>query len=164
MPRPYVAGAADPLPAPVVMEFLTIHVPYRVWMLEAAVSRVPAKTNEDSAYFEAGTVSGRLLLDFLGIGMDKGKLANRRDYKVKGGKTDDVKVVDLGGRWVDVLAIDPYESETLEAFHIGASKACAHFTWDSDHELDHETYKEAAPIIRRLAIHHLPGLKLPPVP
>ena len=156
--RPILSLGCAPLPADEVRKMLKRHIPYRQWLLDDAVSRIPAKTNQDNQSFEAGTLSGRILLSFLGVAFDEktGRLREDREHKPRRRPTDDVKIRDVGGRFVELAELSTTETKTLEKFIRGANKACAHFTVGSDHELTVETYQQAVPIIQRLVQACLP--------
>ena len=156
--RPIQSPGYAPLPAGEVRKMLKRHIPYRRWLLDDALSRIPAKTNQDNQSFEAGTLSGRILLSFLGVAFDEktGTLREDREHKPRRGRTDDVKVRDVGGSFVELAELSPAETEILAKFIHGANKACAHFTVGSDHELTVETYQQAVPLIQRLLQACLP--------
>ena len=116
---------------------------------------------------EAGIVAGRLLLQFLGLGIErKGglRLVKSREYHKENGLTHEVKITDVGGRFVDLGSLDSTMSQVLANFHNGASKASAHFTWDSGHQLDLNNLKQSIPIIRALVLTHLPQRANGPIP
>jgi hypothetical protein len=159
MPRRIINGQPESLSATVVREFLTQHLPYRLEMLRLAEEHLPPSTTRESAFVEAAIVSGRILLAFLGVGLNRKsglKLAENRKYHDDRGATDDVMIPDVGGRFVDVSSLDSNTVEVLTQFYNGASKAGAHFTWDSGHQLDLENLKRAIPMIRELVRTHLP--------
>jgi len=156
-------GVPEPLEPEVIKEFLSTGIPYRLAMLDFAENVSPAQTIRDSAFVEAAIVAGRLLIQFLGLGIEhKGglRLVERRSYYVKDGWTDEVKIADLGGRFVDPASLASAKAQVLAHFHNGASKASAHLTWDSGHKLDRDNLKQCIPIIRDLVRSHLP--KSPP--
>ncbi len=139
---------------------LNQHIPYRIRLLLDAFPRLPARCDPDNQAFEAGTVSGRILLGFLGLRYDEktGQLKDERVHRMnKEGLTDDVKVRDVGGAFVDLADVSRVEAETLSKFIHGAHKACAHFTIGSDHELSVHTYQQSVPIIIRLLRECLPN-------
>jgi hypothetical protein len=107
----------------------------------------------DNQAFEACAVSGRLVLSFLGIGYDGNArtLKQEREYKA----TDDVKVTDVGGRFVEIDELTDDQRAILARFIHGVHKACAHFTWNSQHSLDVDNYKAAAALIIELYEKHL---------
>ena len=149
-----------PLSAKDVQEMLNQHIPYRIRLLLDALPRVPARCDADNQAFEAGTVSGRILLGFLGLRYEEktGQLREDRTHRTnKEGLTDDVKVRDVGGQFVDLATLSSEEAATLCKFIHGAHKACAHFTIGSDHELDVCTYQQSVPIIVRLLRGCLPS-------
>jgi hypothetical protein len=153
-------GIPDPLSREVVKSFLKVGIPYRLAMLDFAEAAIPVKTTRDSAFIEAGVVAGRLLLQFLGLGIRrKGglTLVESRGYHTENGFTDEVKITDLGGSFVEVASLDAATTDTLAEFHNGASKASAHFTWDSGHQLDLDNLRRCIPIIRNLVLAHLPS-------
>jgi hypothetical protein len=153
-------GIPDPLSREVIECFLKVGVPYRLAMLDFAEAAIPAKTTRDSAFVEAGIVTGRLLLQFLGLGVRrKGSLTliASREYHTENGFTDKVKITDLGGRFVEVASLDAATADALAHYHNGASKASAHFTWDSGHQLKPDNLRRCIPIIRNLVLTHLPS-------
>jgi len=148
-----------PLTEQSVQDMLNQHIPYRERLLLDAFPRLPARCDADNQAIEAGTVSGRILLGFLGVRYDEktGQLEPEREHrKNKAGLTDDVKVRDVGGTFVELTTLSASEAETLCKFIHGAHKACAHFTNGSEHELSAQTYQLAVPIILRLLRDCLP--------
>jgi hypothetical protein len=159
MPRHIVKGVPEPLDPEVVKSFLSTGIPYRLAILDIAEEVVPAATTRDSALIEAAIVTGRLLMQFLGLGIEhrRGlKLVSRHDYLVRDGATDEVKATDVGGRFVEVALLDQTTAHVLAHFYNGASKASAHFTWDSGHQLDLDNFTKGISIIRDLVRCHIP--------
>jgi len=158
--RPIQEPGLAPLAEKDRREMLDQHIPYRVQLLEAAVRSIPARNLADNQAFEAGAVSGRILLSFLGVGYAErsGELREDRQHKQKDGMTDDVKAKDVGGRFVELNLLSSEDSRILAQFVQGAHKACAHFTIGSLHQLDVETYTKAVAIIVRLLRECLPQL------
>jgi hypothetical protein len=74
---------------------------------------------------------------------------------VKNGYTDDVKVVDVGGRYVDIAQLGDKEKMVLTRFIHAVHKACAHLTADSKHRLDVANFQAAASLIQRLYDDHI---------
>jgi len=131
---------------------LNEHIPYRLSLLrDGFLPWVPPCQHTNQA-FEAGVLSGRILLSFLGIGCDRktGTLKEDHSHDAIDKKTDDVKAPDVGAAFVDLGNLSSVEKNILATFIRGAHKACAHFTIESDHKLDLPAYKQAAPIIFRL--------------
>ena len=148
------------LPESAKSDILKKDLPYRIALLRDAISRIPARTMADNQAFEAGAVAGRSLLSFLGISYDRkaGKLKKDQKYttdRVGENLTDDVKVTDVGGRFVEIEELTDDQQAVLARFIHGVHKACAHFTWDSQHSLRVDNYKAAAPLIIELYDSHL---------
>lgn len=141
-------------------DMLNQHIPYRLSLLRDGY-RPPwiSPCQHTNQAFEAGVVSGRILLSFLGLGCDRKTGALKADQKhdAKDGKTDDVKAPDVGGQFVEPEGLPEGENHTLAKFIRGAHKACAHFTIGSDHELNLRTYAEAGPIMFRLMAERFPN-------
>ena len=60
----------DPLPGEVIESFLKVGIPI-VLLFSISEAAIPAQTTQDSAFVEAGIVAGRLLLQFLGLGVTR---------------------------------------------------------------------------------------------
>jgi len=159
--RPIQEPGFARLDAENVQAMLKRHIPYRQWLLDDAIYRIPAKNDQDNQAFESGAIAGRILLSFLGIGFnDKtGSLKSERKHMSRGRRTDDVKVCDVGGRFAELAELDAEETLILAKFIHGTHKACAHFTIGSDHELTIPIYRASAAIIQRLMQQCLPGGK-----
>jgi hypothetical protein len=84
------------------------------------------------------------------------RLVPKHDYLIFNGSTDEVKITDLGGCFVDPARLRHRDAATLAHFYNGASKASAHLTWKSGHKLNERTFKDAVPLIRRQVISHFP--------
>lgn len=157
--RPVQERGLAPLIQKDVQDMHRQHIPYRAQLLKDGVRPLGAITQQNNQAFEAGVISGRLLLSFLGVGFDEKseQLREDRRHKMSGEMTDDVKVRDVGGTFVELATLSTIEVETLCRFIHGAHKACAHFTIGSDHELNAATYEQAVPIILRLLRECLPN-------
>jgi hypothetical protein len=150
----------SPLPESAKRDILKKDLPYRIALVRDAIQKIPAQTMGDNQAFEAGAVAGRSLLSFLGISYDHkvGKLKKDQKYTTdRNGEnlTDDVKVTDVGGRFVEIEELTDHQRTVLARFIHGVHKACAHFTLDSQHSLRVDNYKEAAPLIIELYESHM---------
>ena len=90
---------------------------------------------------------------FLGLRYDRKvrKLKEDRKYSIEKDKlTDEVKVADLDGRFVEIDDLTDHQKAVLSRFIHGVHKACAHFTCNSRHSLNEENYKTAAALILEL--------------
>ena len=157
--RPVQEPGLAPLTEEDIEVMLNQHIPYRERLLLDAFPRLPARRYADNQAFEAGVVSGRILLGFLGIGYNEEtkKLKKDRNHRNNGGDlTDDVKVRDVGGKYVELATLSSKDSQTLCRFIHGANKACAHFTVGSDHKLNVPTFQQTVPIVIRLLGECLP--------
>lgn len=137
---------------------LESHIPYRMSLLRDGLRPDGARCQQDNQAFEAGVVSGRVLLSFLGLGCNRfGALWADQRHDAKDGKTDDVKAPDVGGQFVELKNLSQSDRDTLARFVRGVNKACAHFTIGSNHQLDLQTYATAGPIIFRLMAECFPN-------
>jgi hypothetical protein len=146
----------EPLSFKEVKQFREEHLPYRLALIRDAVSRVPVQSLADDQAFEAAAVAGRVLLGFLGVGYDSKKklLQEDRRYRTQDGFTDDVKIIDVGGRYVDIARLSQEENALLMRFIHGVHKACAHLT-AAKHGLDVPTFQSTAVLIQRLYEEHI---------
>jgi hypothetical protein len=157
--RPVVKPGIAPLPKQEMDAMLTNHIPYRLTLLRDGYLPPGATLSQPTNQaFEAGAVSGRILLSLLGLKVDRKhiKLKPDQDHDAKDGKTDDVKARDIGGEFVNPDELPEHEREILAQFIHGVNKACAHFTIGSEHKLDRPFYAEAASIIFRLMAERFP--------
>ena len=76
-------GIPEPVEPEVIKNFLSIGIPYRLAMLDFAEDVSAAQTTRDSAVIEAAIAAGRLLIQFLGLGIEHSgdlRLVPRRNY------------------------------------------------------------------------------------
>jgi hypothetical protein len=77
-------------------------------------------------------------------------------YFESGGKSDEVKVNDLGGEFVSVSRdLTSAEADLLARTYNGASKATAHLTSGSNHGFPPEDLPKAIELISQLLKSHL---------
>jgi hypothetical protein len=136
-------------------EFLSDHIPYRYSALCAWKEKLWNKDNLNTDFkicaFEAALLHSRLFIQFLGLGIDKSlHLIENRTYFNFKGKTDEVKIIDLNGKWVEIKDLNNQDKTYLEKVCFGASKATAHFTYDSKHGMTPEVLNKAIDIIVNL--------------
>jgi len=151
-------GLPEALPPSEIEELLCQHLPYRIRLVQNAIGRIPAKTMEDNQAFEAGAVAGRSLLSFLGISYDRRTTSLKLDQtyqKEKDEQTDEIKISDVGGAFVDIDTLSTEQKELIARFIHGVHKFCAHFTWKSTHTLDVPTYQAGAELIVNLYHTHI---------
>lgn len=161
-------GKPERIPDTEIESFLKVGIPYRLTVLAIGerVLRAGVRKNSESALVEATIITGRLLIEFLGLKTKQPKGAGPPELVASGyrlGKndlgeqvTDDVKITDLGGRLVKREQLDKNDAKTIANLHHGASKTTAHLTHDSGHQVNPETLLDGIPIIRWLVLSHLP--------
>jgi hypothetical protein len=157
--RPVTKPGLAELPEDQKKAMLNEHIPYRLSLLRDGY-RPPwlQPCQHTNQAFEAGVVSGRILLSFLGVGCDRsGALKADQKHDAKDDKTDDVKAPNVGGQFVELGNLSQSDKDTLADFIRGAHKASAHFTIGSDHQLNLQTYAEAGTIIFRLIAECFPN-------
>jgi len=150
---------AEPLDPNVIKRALNEAIPYRLDLMRQCIEHCPAQTPKENPYIETGVLTGRLLMEFLGLKVEKDRtLKCGTNYLVVDGFTDDVKAPDVGGAFVELSELGEDETEMLGEFFWGANKACAHFTLDSGHALEAGLIKDALCYIERLVRRKVPGI------
>jgi len=122
-----------------VDEYFEKHLPYRTRIMLAhhKMTHHPDETNFPwtadrgpiswlQACFEASVVTGRMYLNFLGIGVNRPGTVLK--VYAHSEDDDDVSVLDLGGIYVNPALLSPDERELLRGFILMANKASAHLT------------------------------------
>jgi hypothetical protein len=140
--------------------FLDCHIPYRLKLLRLGLAVAPASGLIDSAAVEAAIMAGRQLIQFLGLGIEFREDGQRpvlaenisyESYKKGGSKyADEVKVIDVGGKFQKLADLTAEEKSILAEFLHGASKASAHLTEGSGHKLDSPVFSQACVLILKL--------------
>jgi hypothetical protein len=154
------------LTAPEIEEFFQPphdHLKYRLTMLLSWKERIERNERfglQDAICgFEAALVASRLFIQFLGLKTmhdPQIHLVENHDYFDSGGKSDEVKVTDLGGDFVQIAHdLTKDEADLLARTHHGASKATAHLTFGSNHGFDPAELPHAIDVIVRLLKIHL---------
>lgn len=149
-------------------EFLGNHLKYRLTMLRTHLEREQAakagNKGEQMQFdlaicaFEAGLIASRMFLQFLGLGVrhDPLRLVPAQDYlSFDGTTTHEVKVIDVGGTWVDPDTLPASDADLLARTIDGASKASAHLTHDSGHAFSPDDFHPVVELISRLLKVHL---------
>jgi hypothetical protein len=149
MRRVYTTTEVDALSDSEKRSFIECHVPYRLRFLHLGLGVYPPNCSMERAAFETALVHGRQLIEFLGLGTDFDRdppnlfpKESYHRYKRNGVTyTDEVKITDIGGKFLKPSDLTPVEESILAQFSFGASKATAHLTEGSDHKL----HEKAAP-------------------
>ena len=108
--------------------------------------------------FEASLISCRVLMEFLGLGINKEsppKLIQQHKYFKAGGSTNEVKIVDLGGQFAVLDKIPIEEREILANVYYMAHKATAHLTHGAPNMKPAGLVHQAVPIIDGLLHKYL---------
>ncbi len=118
-----------------VDEYFNIHLPYRTGILLAHYRIRPPWNGSAgllNAAFVASLVTGRLFLNFLGVGKTSkgGTLALDRFRP----QPTDVTVEDLGGLVLDPAKLPKNEQDLFLPFIVMADQAAAHFTMPAPHD------------------------------
>lgn len=133
------------------------HLAYRLTMLTSWRIRfgknVPFSIEDRICSYEAAQVACRLFLQFLGLRTAHKplRLIQNRSYFATGGKSDEVKVTDLGGQFVELRKdLTAAERKLLAGVYHAASKATAHLTYGSRHGFRWQDLPAAIEVIERL--------------
>ncbi len=101
-------------------------------------------------------------MQFLGLAIDLTRrpptLIESRSYFGDGRfVVDEVKVVDLGGQFVDLsrTILNAQQLQLLANFFNAGSKATAHLTSDGSHDFDHNDFHPAVDLVVDLLRTHL---------
>ena len=104
-------------------------------------------------------MASRMFIQFLGLRISHRPslhLEEDQTYFESGGMSDEVKVRDLGGDFVNIgHDLTLAESSLLARTYNGASKASAHLTAGSGHGFSPNDLPPATELIRRLLKSHL---------
>ncbi len=141
------------------------HLKYRITMLQsykdrrAADAKVPYQ--DSICGFESALVACRLFMQFLGLSISHNpnlQLIENPTYFNSGGKSDEVKVTDLGGSFVSIASdFTPTEADLLARTYHAASKATAHLTAGSNHGFKPEELSQSVDLVTKLLQKRLYG-------
>ena len=148
------------------IEILQEHIPYKLTQLRhhhyykelyrdkfLAHNRDIYRKHEICA-IEIAFVSGRLFLEFLGIGYDskKNQIIERRPNQIK---DDDLFIMDFMCEPVKLSSLSIEECNTLSTFYNRANKGSGHFTWQKREIDGWESVDNGTVIIESLLKAHL---------
>lgn len=144
-------------------EFFNQHLPYRHGILITYKlitkdrldykSKIPPEIlgNIIDCSAEASRILSRMYIEFMGLSTKNGKLIEKRKYyKSPDGNSYEVKIVDLGGKWVDILTLTSAEQDLLARTYETGNKATAHFTHKAPYGGEHEIIYDSIALIERL--------------
>ncbi len=151
------------------IEWFVLHLPYRQKMLttyglitkdrpeyqQAIPKEILENMNICSA--EASRIACRLFIEFMGLGTNRnGELIENRNYhKESNGYSYEIKIIDLGGKWVSLNDLKPNEKKLLERTNMTGHKATAHLTFNAPYGGEHEIIYDSVELINRLLKTHL---------
>ena len=125
------------------ISFFKVHLPYRISMLNTYKKvvpwnclvknyRIPNQLAIDLCICacEASRMECRTLIEFMGLGVNKKhELVQKRKYlKSNDEKSYEVKIVDLGGKWINIYDLTNDEMNLLVKVYETANKSTAHLT------------------------------------
>lgn len=150
------------LSAAEIEQFFDDHLPYKITQLithhcykkdlNEKLSGTPLAKKYEICAIEISFVAGRLFMDFLGLGLD---IKDKRLVEKKPKKIDDITVIDLGGKWIDINSLTEKQKNTLAIFYHRGNKGSAHLTWEKREEDGWGKLDEGVEIITRLLKTHL---------
>lgn len=136
---------AEPLDAETRAEFLRVHIPGRVQLLQQALQQMP----RSYYHFTVAAVASRCLAQFLGLGLSSdGKLISARNYfPHDGNRSYEVKIRDVCD--AGLLNPDSLTSADRRALEIGfdtINREVAHLTyWSKSTPPRHHSADSASP-------------------
>lgn len=138
-------------------EYRRIHLPYVLGTMRGhrkLCDRGPYTGDVDilHAAFVGSVMAGRMLLQFMGIGVDR----TRGELKRSSFEPDDVSIEDIGGKLADITSLnaDVRRRDLLVGFIRMAHKAGGHMTIPDKRrwERTHEAFDEIEGLLRELLI------------
>lgn len=157
----------NPLTKDQIEEFFSDHLPYRLSMLYsfkdvqwndiAAMCDISTIHDLGICCCEASRISSRMFIQFMGLGINSNsELKEKRDYLLSSDKNSyEVKIIDLGGKWVSLNDLTDKEKELLAKTYETASKATAHLTYGDPHGGEPLILNDGTELILRLLKKYL---------
>jgi hypothetical protein len=109
--------------------------------------------------YEVGVLTCRKFIEFLGLTIKYNpyELIERRDYypAKEDGKSYEVKVVDLGGKWVELPKLTPTEKDILQKVYLTGHRATVHLTDGSPYQGEWHIFHDAVKLVDRLLKENL---------
>jgi len=154
-----------PLTEDEIKEFFDKHLPYRQTMLTTHkfVNKdepdYQKHISEDIKHkinvcgVEASLIACRMFIEFLGLGIkyDPLRLVQSRNYfRAEDGNSYEVKVVDLGGQWVDIDILTAEEQDLLARMCLTGHRATAHLTFNAPYGGEWKIIHEGIDLVSRL--------------
>ena len=109
--------------------------------------------------YEIGVVTCRRFIEFLGmsIAYNPYRLIQKRDYyaALEDGNAYEVKVIDLGGKWVDIATLSDAEKDLLTRIYLTGHRASVHLTDSSPYQGEWKIFEDAVKLVDSLLKSHL---------
>jgi hypothetical protein len=108
--------------------------------------------------YEVGVLTCRKFIEFLGLSVQHNpfRLVEKRDYyRAEDGNSYEVKIVDLGGRWVQLNNLRNEEMDLLKRMHLTGHRATVHLTDGSPYQGEWEIFNDAVNLVDRLLKENL---------
>lgn len=149
-------------------EFFKQHLPYRHKMLTTYnlitkdrpdyQNKIPTEILGEIIICtaEASRISCRMFIEFMGLSTRNRKLIEKRRYfKSPDGNSYEVKIVDLGGKWVNLRDLTLAEQDLLARTYETGNKATAHLTHKAPYGGEHDIIYKSIELINQLLETHL---------
>lgn len=116
-----------------IREFREVHLPYiqgAMWGHRALVEQGSYKGDPKilHAAFLGSLIAGRMILEFLGVGLDQSKTRLDRPHRWEIGDSVSIRMIDGDPADLDLLNSDPRKRDLLVDFIKIAHKAAGHMT------------------------------------
>jgi len=109
--------------------------------------------------YEVGVLTCRKFIEFLGLSIKYNpyRLVEKRDYytALEDGNSYEVKVVDLGGNWIELSKLTDNEKELLRKIYLTGHRATVHLTDGSPYQGEWEIFHDAVKLVDKLLKEHL---------
>ena len=109
--------------------------------------------------YEAGVVTCRKFIEFMGIGIKYNpyRLVKSRGYysAPEDNNSYEVKIVDLGGKWVELSDLTSDEQDLLQRMYLTGHRATAHLTDSSPYQGEWKIFNDAVLLVDRLLKEYL---------
>ena len=154
-----------------VDEWFTAHLPYirttLITHLRLCENPVLFGTmSEDERHrarvcaYESGVIACRRIIEFLGLSISYKPtyhLVEKRDYYAakEDGNAYEIKIVDLGGSWVELTTLSDQEKDLLTKVYLTGHRATAHLTYGSPYQGEWKIFHDAVRLVDRLLKIHL---------
>lgn len=109
--------------------------------------------------YESGVLTCRKFIEFLGLSIKYNpyRLVEQREYyaALEDRNSYEVKVIDLGGKWVELSKLTDQERELLQKIYLTGHRATVHLTDGSPYQGESEIFHDAVKLVDRLLKEHL---------